>query len=125
MYQQRINEIKKMISNELIEFEKICKFDRPTAAQKNLTKRKVEYYKKAILYLETNPKFEFIQSEIGRMMKQIDIRRDAQEQIKSNSNFTHRSKKELQEALSNADYKQQKQNLKMLQFCIQGIKISN
>jgi hypothetical protein len=125
MYQQRINEIKKMIFNELIEFEKICKFDRPTAAQKNATKRKVEYYRTAILYLETAPKFEFIQSEIGRMMKQIDVRHDAQEQIKSDYNFTHRSKKELQMALSSADYKQQKENLKMLQFCIQGIKIEN
>jgi hypothetical protein len=56
------------------------------------------------------------------MVKQIEVRHAAQEQIKSGENFTYRSKKEIQEALNNTDCKQQKEHLRMLQFCIQGIK---
>jgi len=122
MYQQRITEIKSMIQKEIFEESELIN---PKESQKAKVKRNVEYYRKAILYLETNPKFEFIQSEIGRMMKQIDVRHDAQQKIKSNFNFIHRSKKELKESFSSADYKQQKENLKMLQFCIQGIKIES
>jgi hypothetical protein len=119
MYQQRIDEIKEMIQKETIEFREISK---PKEFEKNRVKRKVEYYRSAILYLETNPKIEFIESEINRMAKQIETRHKIQEQIKSDSNTTLRSKKEMQEALNNTDYKQQQEHLKMLKFCIEGIK---
>lgn len=119
MYQQRIEEIKTMIQQEGLNFKQIVN---PPAFEKNKLKRKLEYYRAAILYLETAPKIEFIQSEINRMMKQIEVRHEAQQEIKSNSGFTLRSKKEIQEALNNTDYKQQKEHLKMLQFCIQGVK---
>jgi 16S rRNA C1402 (ribose-2'-O) methylase RsmI len=119
MYQQRIEEIKAMIQQETFEFRGI---PNPKDSQKNKLKRKLEHYRAAIMYLETTPKIEFIQSEINRMIKQIEVRHEAQEQIKSDTNFTSRSKKEMQEALNNADYKQQREHLKMLQFCIQGVK---
>jgi hypothetical protein len=119
MYQQRIEEIKTMIQQEGINFKQIAD---PKAFEKNKLKRKLDFYRSAIFYLETAPKIEFIQSEINRMAKQIEVRHAAQEQIKSDTNFTLRSKKEMQEALNNTDYKQQKEHLKMLQFCIEGVK---
>ena len=118
MYQQRIEEIKTMIQQEGINFKQISD---PKAFEKNKLKRKLEFYRAAIFYLETAPKIEFIQSEINRMIKQIEVRHAAQAQIKSDTNFTLRSKKEMQEALNNTDYKQQKEHLKMLQFCIEGV----
>lgn len=119
MYQQRIEEIKTMIQQEGLNFKQIVN---PPTFEKNKLKRKLDFYRSAIFYLETNPKVEFIQSEINRMVKQIEVRHAAQEQINSDENFTFRSKKEIQEALNNTDYKQQKEHLKMLQFCIQDIK---
>jgi len=121
MYEKRINEIKQMISEQL----NLLNPHFPDKNLKQRVKRKVEYYRTAILYLETKPKFEFIQSEILRMMKQIDVRHDIQEEIKNHSQSIYRNKKETQEDLNNSDYKQQKDNLKMLQFCIQGIKIES
>jgi hypothetical protein len=119
MYQQRIEEIKTMIQQEGINFKQIAI---PTTFEKNKLKRKLDFYRAAIFYLETNPKVEFIESEIKRMVKQIETRHEIQEQIKSDSNTIFRSKKEMQEALNNTDYKQQKEHLKMLQFCIEGVK---